>query len=292
MEDFRWIYQEDETQVAEVSDELKTGANPHRFSANRNYHKNGSVVHCEWYNSSLLDESGNLRSILSLVLDVTERKQTEEALQASLREKEVLLKEIHHRVKNNMQVISSLVSLQADTIDNPSLRGLFNDLRDQVRSMALVHEKLYQSSSLANVNFAEYTHSLLNYLWRAHGEVAAAIRLTLNMQPVSISVEKAVPCGLILNELVTNALKHAFRDRTNGEITITLHAGPDNRIRLRVSDNGVGLPANVDWKKSPSLGLRLVQMLAGQLRGKLEVERDNGTTVTLTFVTEELGARS
>jgi len=252
MEDFRWIYQEDSTRVVEVSEELQTGANPRRFSANRNYHKDGSVVYCEWYNSSLVDASGQLRSILSLVLDVTERKRAEEALQASLREKEVLLKEIHHRVKNNMQVISSLVSLQSDTIANPALRAIFNDLRDQVRTMALVHEKLYQSESLACVDFAEYAESLLAYLWRAHGEAAARVRLTLNVQPVSISIEQAVPCGLILNELVTNTLKHAFRDRTSGELTVELHADLDNKVCLSVSDNGVGLPA--DWRQSPSLG--------------------------------------
>ena len=119
-------------------------------------------------------------------IDITERKRAEEALQASLHEKEVLLKEIHHRVKNNMQVISSLVSLQADTLDNPALRPQFNDLRDRVRTMALVHEKLYQSDSLARVDFAEYTRSLLNYLWRAHGDATANARLTLDVQPVSL----------------------------------------------------------------------------------------------------------
>ena len=141
-----------------------------------------------------------MRGCIGTFIDITIRKRAEEALQASLREKDVLLKEIHHRVKNNMQVISSLVSLQADTLDNPALCGLFNDLRDQVRTMALVHEKLYQSESLASVDFAEYTHSLLNYLWRAYGDAAANVRLTLDVQPVTLSVETAVPCGLILNE--------------------------------------------------------------------------------------------
>ena len=214
-------------------------------------------------------------------MDITERKLAEETLQSSLHEKEVLLKEIHHRVKNNMQVISSLVSLQADMLDNPGLRPLFNDLRDRVRTMALVHEKLYQSESLARVDFAEYTQSLLNYLWRAHGEAAAAVQLTLDVHPVSLSVETAVPCGLLLNELVTNALKHAFRDRAAGELSVALHANPDGKVCLSIRDNGVGLPA--DWQQSPSLGLQLVRMLASQVRGTLDVHSDGGTAFTLTF---------
>jgi len=229
----------------------------------------------------LRDAEGRIYAVAGISADITARKQAEEALQISLREKEVLLKEIHHRVKNNMQVISSLVSLQADTLDDPALRALFNDLRDQVRTMALVHEKLYQSESLAHVDFAEYAESLLTYLWRAHGEAAVNIQLTLDVQPVSISIEQAVPCGLILNELVTNALKHAFRDHAGGELAVTLHADPDGTVYLTVRDNGVGLPA--DWRQSPSLGLQLVQMLTRQVRGTLDVRTDGGTAFALTF---------
>lgn len=219
--------------------------------------------------------------VLASFVDITERKLMEEALQASLHEKDVLLKEIHHRVKNNMQVISSLVSLQSDTLDDPALRALFNDLRDQVRTMALVHEKLYQSESLANIDFAEYTRSLLSYLWRAHGDATVAVRLTLDVEPVTISIEQAVPCGLLLNELVTNALKHAFRDRTDGELTVALHANPDGQVCLSVRDNGVGLPAN--WRQSSSLGLQLVRMLTGQVRGTFDVCTEGGTAFILTF---------
>ncbi len=176
------------------------------------------------YGTPLMDEQGCPRGAVHVLVDITERKQMEDTLQASLHEKEVLLKEIHHRVKNNMQIISSLVSLQADTLNNPALQPLFNDLRDRVRTMALVHEKLYQSESLANIDFAEYTRSLLGYLWRAYGEAAANVRLTLDVQPVLLTVETAVPCGLLLNELVTNALKHAFREREDGEVRVGLHA--------------------------------------------------------------------
>jgi two-component sensor histidine kinase len=157
-----------------------------------------------------------------------------------LREKEVLLKEIHHRVKNNLQVISSLVSLQADGAGDETTRGGLRDVMYRVRSMALVHEKLYQSADLARIDFAEYTRSLLNYLWRAHASTAA-VRLTFDLQPLSLPVDTAVPCGLILNELAGNALKHAFKGRSEGEVTVSLHSGADGRIRLCVADNGVGI---------------------------------------------------
>jgi PAS domain S-box-containing protein len=215
--------------------------------------------------------------------DIAERSEFEQQIQASLREKEVMLREIHHRVKNNLQVISSLVNLQADGLDNPEFRGLFQDVRDRVRSMALVHEKLYQSESLARVDFAEYARSLLNYLWRAHGSSVASVQLVLDLEPVPLSVESAVPCGLILNELVTNALKHAFHDQSGGEIRAVLHLDTDGRVRLSVRDNGIGLPPGLDWQQSKSLGLRLVQMLAGQLNGTVEVNNDGGTEFVISF---------
>ena len=182
--------------------------------------------------------------------DITERKRAEERIKASLREKEVLLKEIHHRVKNNLQVISSLVSLQADGLADPTLRDLFQDVRDRVRSMALVHEKLYQSANLARVEFADYARSLLALPLAGPRRRRGRVRLTLDLEPVSLSVETAVPCGLILNELVSNALKHAFPGGRGGEVAVALHAGPDGRVRLRVRDNGVGLPAGLDWRQS------------------------------------------
>ena len=233
------------------------------------------------------DAQGKVIGGVAVTVDITGRKRAEERIQASLREKEVLLKEIHHRVKNNLQVISSLVDLQADVLGDAALRGVFADLRDRVRSMALVHERLYQSESLARVDFAEYARSLLSYLWRAHTGSQAGIRLKLNLQPVSLSVETAVPCGLILNELAANAIKHAFRGRSDGEVTVTLHASPEGRVRLCVSDNGVGLPSGLDWRQSPSMGLGLVRMLAGQLNGTLEAGLGGGTHFEIAFAQTE-----
>jgi len=215
--------------------------------------------------------------------DITERKGIEDALKASLREKEILLKEIHHRVKNNLQVISSLVSLQADGSKDEAARQVLQDVTYRVRSMALVHEKLYQSADLARIDFAEYARSLLSYLWRAHGAIAAAVRMTLDLEPVSLPADLAVPCGLILNELAVNALEHAFQGRANGEVTVSLHSGSDERIRLSVADNGVGLPEGFDWRQTRSLGLRLVQMLARQLEATVEVSGGVGAKFEIVF---------
>ncbi len=231
------------------------------------------------------DEEGRVLCWAGINLDIGRLKRAEEHLKASLREKEVLLQEVHHRVKNNLQVISSLISLQADALDDPVLHTSLNDVRDRVRTMALVHEKLYQSGDLARLDFAEYAASLLHYLWRAHGAAAAKAQLILRTQPVTLPVGLAVSCGLILNELAGNALKHAFRGRAAGEVTVRLERDPENqRVCLGVSDDGVGLPAGLDVRHSPSLGLRLVQMLTQQIGGTLEVGIGPGAEFRITFV--------
>jgi two-component sensor histidine kinase len=242
------------------------------------FHKDGTRRWLLFAGSSL----GN-NACVEFCVDISTQKQAEEQIKAALAEKEVLLKEIHHRVKNNMQVISSLVALQADQLKDEAMREVLQDVTHRVRSMALVHEKLYQAHDLARVEFAEYTQSLLNYLWRAHGTTAARVRLALDLEPMPLSVNAAVPCGLILNELATNALKHAFRDRAGGEVVMSLHGGPDGRVCLRVRDNGVGLPAGLDWRQADSLGLRLVQMLAGQLHATVDVSHGEGTEFAVTF---------
>jgi PAS domain S-box-containing protein len=241
---------------------------------------NGQEVAIEFHTAPI-DPTGAIQTIIR---DITARKQAEERIKAALREKEVLLKEIHHRVKNNLQVISSLVNLQADALQDPAVRNLFHDIRDRVRSMALVHERLYQSASLAEVDFADYSRSLLNYLWRAHSPAAVEVRMNLDVAPILFPVDTAVPCGLVLNELVSNALKHAFTGRPAGEIAVSLQRGPDGRVCLRVGDNGVGMPDGFDWRQTRSLGLQLVQMLAAQLSATVQVHSDAGAGTAFDLV--------
>jgi PAS domain S-box-containing protein len=262
----------------------------------------GELRHRQVSSAPVRDAMNNIIGSVSVVRDITERKQAEEKLkkseqrfrlatdaaQASLLEKEVLLKEIHHRVKNNLQVISSLVNLQANTIDDPTVLEHLRDVSNRVRSMALVHEKLYQSANLSSVPFDDYVSALLQYLIHAHGNSKAGIRFIKELQPVFLWVETAVPCGLILNELISNTLKHAFRGRSHGEVRIALHRSPDGTVCLCVSDDGVGLPPELDWRQSESLGLRLVQMLTRQLNATMELNCDNGTEFQLTFKLPEV----
>jgi two-component sensor histidine kinase len=213
----------------------------------------------------------------------TEIEQRVEQIRASLREKETLLKEIHHRVKNNLQVISSLLSLQSDKLADTTARKLFHDARDRVRSMALVHEKLYNSHDLARVELGEYTRSLMSDLLQAHAALASKVRLRIEQDAVFVPVDVAIPCGLILNELATNALKHAFHERAEGEIAIETKRLDDGRIRVVFSDDGRGLPPELDWRSADTLGLRLIRMLADQLGGTSELCNGQGTRFELTL---------
>ena len=227
--------------------------------------------------------TGQIKGIIEYVRDITERKRAEEAQQASLREKEILLKEIHHRVKNNMQVISSLLSLQSRHLDDPKAIGMFKDSQHRIRSMALVHEKLYQSKDLSRIDFRQYLENLVVYLVHSYQVDSGRVRLRLDVGDAALDINTAVPCGLIVNELVTNALKHAFPGGREGEVKVTLRTGTDGRFILTVSDNGVGMPEAVDIRKTDTLGMQLVTMLVDQLEGTLTLDAKRGTAFKVAF---------
>ena len=235
----------------------------------------GSVQWLRWEICPWRDGDGAVGGILILSEDVTARKRAEEQVKASLAEKEMLLKEVHHRVKNNLQIISSLVSLQSDGVADSAVRASLTDVRDRVRTMALVHEALYRSNDLARIPLDQYARNLTTSLQRTHGQLAGHVRLAFELAPVLLAVEQAVPCGLVLNELVSNAFKHAFAGRAAGTLTVRLSAA-DGQVALTVVDDGVGLPADLDWRTTRSLGLRLVNMLAGQLGGRVDVTAPDG----------------
>jgi len=209
--------------------------------------------------------------------EIAERQRVEEQLRESLGQKEVLLHEIHHRVKNNLQVISSLLSLEAGSIDDLQTIEILQDSQDRVRSMALIHEKLYQSRDLARVDFGEYIRSLAGYLFRTYSATPGRITLNVDVRQVLLPIHTAIPCGLIVNELLSNALKHAFPDGRAGEIRVAFHSDGDGRSVLAVRDDGVGLPRDLDFLNTGTLGLQLVHTLVGQLEGDVDFDSDGGT---------------
>ena len=220
--------------------------------------------------------------IHSVTFDLSAPRRAEDALR-QLGEKEALLKEIHHRVKNNLQVVSSLLGLQSRAIQEGPIRNMFQESQNRVHSMALLHESLYQSESLSRVDFPAYVRQLAAYLFQSYGVRAEHVRLRIELEQLDLGMEAAVPCALIINELLSNSLKYAFPEGRAGEVRIALQGQPGGGARLVVADNGVGMGPNTDWTQTKSLGLRLVRTLAEQLDGKLEIESDQGTEVRLTF---------
>lgn len=226
------------------------------------------------------------RSTQNLEESKKELERTNAALQESLKEKEMLLREVHHRVKNNMQVISSLLALQTSYIKDRKVQEAFRDSQHRVKSMALVHEKLYRDESLEKVNVATYLHSLTQELFSSYG-VQERVALELEVEDFSLNVDAAIPLGLIINELVSNALKHAFPEGKKGEIRVRFRPlGED--VELVVSDNGVGIPESIDFRRTDSLGLHLVTILVeDQLGGTIALNREGGTTFTIVFNPEQ-----
>jgi two-component sensor histidine kinase len=211
------------------------------------------------------------------------RKRAEEKIKKSLEEKEVLLREIHHRVKNNMQIVSSLLRLQSQNIEDSKYKDMFIDSQNRINSMALIHEKLYQSESIAQINFKEYIEGIVSNIFESYC-IKSNIKIDINVENIPITIDYAVPCGLIINELVTNSLKYAFPDGRNGKIQILLKSIDTNMIQLSISDDGIGIAKDLDIRKTKSLGLHLVTALAeGQLHGKILLNRESGTEFRIIF---------
>ncbi|MBW4547965.1 MAG: PAS domain S-box protein [Symplocastrum torsivum CPER-KK1] len=216
-------------------------------------------------------------------IDITKHKEAEAQIQASLQEKEVLLQEVHHRVKNNLQVISSLLDLQSQQIEEQATLEIFRESQNRVKSMALVHEKLYKSQDFAKINFAEYTESLTSYLFKAYQFNRDKITLELTLDEVTLNIDTAIPCGLIVNELVSNSLKHAFPNNQSGTIRISMFADETQQFNLIVEDNGVGFPPDWNLKQSQSLGIQLVHVLTKQIKGKVELNNSLGSRFCVSF---------
>ena len=250
-------------------------------------HKSGELVNLEIAVHPL--QAGNRTQLIIVGRDITERKRAEAQIKASLREKEMLLKEIHHRVKNNLQIISSLLSLQSRRIKDRQIREELKESQNRVKSMSLIHEKLYQSGDPFGVDFARYAKSLSNHLFHSYG-ADSSVKLKIEVDNILLSIDKAIPCGLIVHELVSNCLKHAFPDGRKGEIRIALYpdhghekSGDSCFCVLIIGDNGIGFPKDLDFRNSKSLGLQLVCGLARQIKGGIELDTSSGTEFRISF---------
>ena len=218
-----------------------------------------------------------------IYIDISKHKRSEDQMRSSLVEKEVLIREIHHRVKNNLQIISSLLHIQSSKITSEEMVSMFTNCQNRVKSIALIHEKLYQTNSFTRVDFGSYTKNLVYYLFRMFDVKSDKVTLKLNVENVFLPMDTAIPCGLIINELVTNSLKHAFSDERRGEIVIETVYHSNNKFTLTIKDNGKGIPEDVDYYNSRTVGFNLINSLVRQLGGNLVINRSEGTEFKITF---------
>ncbi|HYP06996.1 MAG TPA: histidine kinase dimerization/phosphoacceptor domain -containing protein [Bryobacteraceae bacterium] len=243
--------------------------------------KDGTRFRASGVMTRLCDDHGNLAGFAKVFRDVTEREQVRERLQRSLVEKDVLLREIHHRVKNNLQVIVSLLGLQARYIQDPGALASIEETTNRVRAIARIHEALYGNSDLASIHFSSYLNQLVQDL-TAFYDVSQRIETRVSAAPVTLDIDLAVPLALITNELICNAMKHGFPDRENGSIVVEF-AMSEGGGRLTVADNGIGLPPGFDAFRAASMGFNLIRILAEQLEAELEVQSSGGTQVVVRF---------
>jgi hypothetical protein len=217
------------------------------------------------------------------IIDITEQKKNESLLESSLAEKEILLREIHHRVKNNLQIISSLLVLQEQYVKDEKILDIFKDFQSRIKVMALIHQALYNSENLNKIYLSKYIKNLVNNLFIVYSANSKQIKLQLNIEDIEFSLDKAIPCGLIINELVSNSLKHAFSKNEEGKINVSLKKTKDDRILLEVYDNGIGFPEDVDYKNSDTVGLKLISTITKQMDGKISIEKNKGTHVMISW---------
>jgi PAS domain S-box-containing protein len=228
------------------------------------------------------DKNSNTTEVSGIGFNITENKKNEEKLTQSLREKEVLLKEVHHRVKNNMQVISSILNIQSSYVKDVYALNLLSECQNRIKSMAFIHESLYQSENFESINFSEYVSSLTKNLVHTYSINSQKIKLILTLDKLILNLDLSIPCGLIINEIISNSLKYAFPNNRDGIIFVTLSA-KQKKVTIEVGDNGIGLPKSIDIKNSETLGLQLIETLVDQINGKVKLSRNKGTVFKINF---------
>jgi PAS domain S-box-containing protein len=258
--------------------------NPTAVIENRLFSGKGDIHWMQFINKGFFDADGTLLEIQSVGRDITERKQAEKTIKRSLQEKEVLLREIHHRVKNNMQIIQSLLNIQADKVRDPAVKKVLVESNTRIKSMALIHETLYRSPGLAKLDVGDYFNQIVDHLFRLYRNPSQTLTLSVEVDPITMDMDYCIACGLIINELISNALKYAFIDLPKGSLVVGLHRVDGTHARLSVSDTGVGFPDTIDLQANESMGLKIVRILVeGQLKGTMTLSTEGGTSFHILF---------
>ncbi len=245
--------------------------------------KTGEIMWVEISGAPLKDTNGNIIGSIGIHSDITDRKKYENTIENSLKQKEMLLKEIHHRVKNNLQIISSLIKLQSSHVKDKEIHSMFAESQNRIRTMALIHEKLYRSSDISVIEFYDYIKNLVDNLYTTYGISIDRVKPVFEFRSIYLDIDTAIPCGLIINELVSNCLKYAFPALMKGTISINLVEKGSGEYLMTIKDSGIGVPDDIDFHNSTSLGLKLVKILSEQLGGKVELIRGGGTEFRISF---------
>lgn len=255
---------------------------PQHFEASF-LNKKGTPTWLEIYLNPIFDEKGDVKEVSGIGHDITAKKEAEERIKQSLKEKEVLLKEVHHRVKNNLQVISSILNLQSSYITDVKVIDLLKESQNRIKSMSFIHESLYQTEDFSSVKFSSYIEHLANNLLLSYKPKEKNISLVQKIDNVFLNLDQAIPCGLIINELVSNALKYAFEKKQNGKLNISIDIDKKENVTVVIGDNGPGLPKDINYRNTQSLGLQLVMVLVSQLRGTIKLDNTKGAKYTIIF---------
>lgn len=274
----------DQEGIRRIHDAIEKG-NPCQ-AVIKNYDRNGKLFWNRLSISPIKNNQNELTHYIGLVEDISEFIRDKEKLDQSLLEKETLLKEIHHRVKNNLAILSGMMDLQSEYVDSTEIRKILKESKNRIKSMAIIHEKLYQSPSLSDIDFKDYLIDLLISIRETFDDHIKHINIDIDTPPVKMSINQAIPTALILNELVTNSFEHAFPSLNEGKVTVRI-TDQNGIVKLEIHDNGIGIPESVDMETPKSLGLLLVKALTKQLGGDIRFENDNGTHITLQFKLEK-----
>ena len=245
--------------------------------------KDGEIIWVEISSAPLKDVNGKIIGSIGIYSDITDRKKYENTIENSLKQKDLLLKEIHHRVKNNLQIISSLIKLQSAHVKDKEIHSLFSESQNRIKTMALIHEKLYRSTDISVIEFYDYIKNLVDSLYASYGMSSERVRPVIEFRSIYLDIDTAIPCGLIINELVSNCLKYAFPALRKGQITIDLLEISESEYMLKIHDDGIGIEESINFGNTNSLGLKLVKILSEQLGGKAEIHRNNGTEFRINF---------